>query len=78
MKKLGSKNPKICLVQDKDAKKAVTWILREITKKNLNEVTKFLEKWAKIKANKDTQWVIKEGMKKLSNNGQKQILGLLG
>ncbi len=63
--------------QDKDVKKAVSWMLREITKKNPNEVTKFLEKWAKTKPNKDTKWVIKEGMKKLSNNEQKKILGLL-
>ncbi len=63
--------------QDKDVKKAVSWMLREITKKNPDEVAKFLEKWAKTKPNKDTRWITKEGMKKLSNIEQKKILGLL-
>ena len=66
-----------------DVKKAVSWILREITKKNPDEVSKFLTKWASKPAcrqagpNKDTKWIIKEGMKKLSNNEQKKILKLL-
>jgi len=63
--------------EDKDIKKAVSWILREITKKNLDEVAKFLIKWAKANPSKDAKWVIKDGMKKLSNNEQKKILGLL-
>jgi len=63
--------------KDKDIKKAVSWILREITKKNPDEVAKFLMKWAKANPSKDTKWVIKDGMKKLSNNEQKNILELL-
>ena len=63
--------------EDKDIKKAVSWILREITKKNLDEVAKFLIKWAKANPSKDAKWVIKDGMKKLSNNEQKKILELL-
>ena len=63
--------------KDKDIKKAVSWILREITKKNPDEVAKFLMKWAKANPSKDARWVIKDGMKKLSNNEQKKILGLL-
>ena len=63
--------------KDKDIKKAVSWILREITKKNSSEVAKFLMKWTKANPSKDTKWVIKDGMKKLSNNEQKKILGLL-
>ena len=63
--------------KDKDIKKALSWILREITKKNLDEVAKFLMKWAKANPSKDAKWVIKDGMKKLSNNEQKKILGLL-
>jgi len=62
--------------KDKDIKKAVSWILREITKKNSEEVAKFLMKWVKANPSKDARWVIKDGMKKLSNNEQKKILGL--
>lgn len=64
--------------QDKDIKKAVAWILREITKENPNEVAKFLTEWAKTKLNKDTKWIIKDGMKKLENSKQKEILKLIG
>jgi len=63
--------------EDKDVKKAVSWIIREITKKNPKEVTNFLMKWAKLNPNRDTKWIIKDGMKKLSNEQQKNILGLL-
>ena len=63
--------------KDKDIKKAVSWILREITKKNLDEVAKFLMKWAKANPSKDVRWIIKDGMKKLNNNEQKKILELL-
>ena len=62
---------------DKDVKKAVSWILREITKENSSEVGKFLTKWAKTNPNKDARWIIKDGLKKLSNNEQKKILELL-
>ncbi len=62
---------------ESDVKKAVSWILREITKKNPNEVAKFLTKWAKANPNKDTKWIIKDGIKKLSSKEQKNILGLL-
>ncbi len=60
-----------------DVKKAVSWILREIAKKNPNEVAKFLTKWAKTNPSNNTKWIIKDGMKKLSNDEQKKILGLL-
>ena len=60
-----------------DVKKAVSWILREITKRNPNEVVKFLMKWAKASPSKDTKWIIKDGLKKLSKNEQKRILELL-
>lgn len=60
-----------------DVKKAVSWILREITKKNPDEVVKFLTKWAKTNPSKDTVWIIKDGMKKLSDDEQKNILLLL-
>jgi len=59
--------------KDKDIKKAVSWILREITKKNPVEVAKFLMKWAKVNPGKDAKWIIKDGMKKLGNDEQKKI-----
>lgn len=63
--------------RDKDIKKAVSWILREITKKNPNEVAKFLMKWVKANPSKDAKWIIKDGMKKLRSNEQKEILKLI-
>ena len=63
--------------KDKDIKKAASWILREITKKNPDEVAKFLMKWAKTNPSKDVRWIIKDGMKKLSDDEQKKILELL-
>ncbi len=50
---------------EKDIKKAVSWVLREITKKNPNEVAEFLTRWAKVSPSKDARGIIKEGMKKL-------------
>jgi len=64
--------------KDKDIKKAVSWILREITKKNPDEVAEFLMKWAKANPSKDARWIIKDGMKKLRSNEQKEILKLIG
>jgi len=61
----------------KSGQKAVSWILREITKKNPDEVAKFLTKWAKTNSGKDAKWIIKDGMKKFSDDEQKEILGLL-
>ncbi|MHA1223491.1 MAG: DNA alkylation repair protein, partial [Candidatus Heimdallarchaeaceae archaeon] len=60
--------------KDKDIKKAIAWILREITKKNPDEVAKFLMKWIKKSQSKETKWIIKNGMKKLSEDEQKRIL----
>ena len=64
--------------KDKDIKKAASWILREITKKNPDELAKFLMKWAKANPSKDAKWVIKDGMKKLRSNEQEEILKLIG
>ena len=63
--------------EEPDVKKAVSWILREITKKNPYEVAKFLMKSAKASPSKHTKWIIKDGLKKLSNNEQKMILEML-
>ncbi len=60
-----------------DVKKAISWILREITKKNPKEIVKFLIKWAKSSPNKDTSWMIKDGMKKLPSDKQREISRLL-
>lgn len=63
--------------KDKDIKKGASWILREIIKKNPDEVAEFLMKWAKANPSKDAKWVIKDGMKKLRSNEQKEILKLI-
>ena len=62
---------------EKDIKKAVSWILREITKKNPNEVAEFLTRWAKANPGKDTRWIIKDWMKKLPKEKQTEILAIL-
>ncbi len=50
---------------EKDIKKAVSWVLREITKKNPDGVAEFLTRWAKSNPDKDARWIIKDGMTKL-------------
>jgi 3-methyladenine DNA glycosylase AlkD len=62
---------------EKDIKKAVSWILREITKKNPAEVAEFLTRWAKANPGKDARWIIKDGMKKLPKEKQTEILAIL-
>ncbi len=59
--------------EDKDVKKAFSWILRELTKKNPEGVVKFLTKCAKANPRKDTRWIIKDGMKKLSEDEQEKL-----
>ncbi|MDI6603464.1 MAG: DNA alkylation repair protein [Patescibacteria group bacterium] len=50
--------------EDKDVKKS-NWLgLREVTKKDLELVFEFLQKWAEVK-DKNTKWIMKEGIKKL-------------
>jgi len=63
---------------EKDIKKAVSWILREITKANPAEVEEFLTRWATANPSKDAKWIIKDGMKKLSEEKQTEILTFLG
>jgi 3-methyladenine DNA glycosylase AlkD len=60
--------------EDKDVKKAVAWILREMTKKNADEVAEFLQKWAEGSPGKDARWIIKYGIKKLPKEKQTEIL----
>lgn len=63
--------------RDRDVRKAVAWILREITKGNPDEVAEFLMKWAEANPSKEARWVIENGMKKLDDDKQKRILGSL-
>ena len=63
--------------EEKDIKKAVSWVLREITKKNPNEVAEFLTRWAKTSRGRDARWIIKDGMKKLPKEKQTEILAIL-
>lgn len=62
---------------EKDIKKAVSWVLREITKNNPGEVEEFLTRWAKSNPGKDARCIIKDGMKKLSKEKQTEILTIL-
>ena len=59
--------------KDRDVKKAVGWALREISKKDPESVYNFLTKWAKNKE-KNTASIIKDGMKKLPENLQGELL----
>jgi 3-methyladenine DNA glycosylase AlkD len=61
---------------DKDVKKAVAWILREISKKDKNLVFKFLMEWAKVD-NKNSQWIVRDGMKKLDKVNQEKLKSLM-
>ncbi|MCD6490928.1 MAG: DNA alkylation repair protein [Candidatus Njordarchaeia archaeon] len=58
--------------QDIDVKKAVAWALREISKRDPNAVYKFLTGYLDT-INKDTLWIIREGMKKLPSEFQKKL-----
>jgi len=60
--------------EDKDVKKAVSWILREITKKNPEDVAEFLARWVKANPSRDARWIIKDGMKKLPKKIQEEML----
>lgn len=67
----------IMVDNEKDVKKAVSWILREITKGNPDEVTVFLKKWAQRNPSKHTRWIIKDGMKKLPEKEREKISAIL-
>jgi 3-methyladenine DNA glycosylase AlkC len=45
--------------------------------KNPDEVARFIKKWTKENTDKNTKWIIKDGIKKLSSGEQKKILELL-
>lgn len=50
--------------EDADIKKAISWALREISKRKPEMVRDFLKNYQKSK-DKNTQWIVKEGSKKL-------------
>ena len=62
--------------EDKEVKKAIAWALREITKKDADAVSEFLHEWAKVN-NRNTRWIIREGMKKLSSEEQDRLNALI-
>ena len=63
--------------QDRDVRKAVAWILREMTKGNRDGVAEFLMRWAKANPSREARRVIEQGMKKLTDDEQNRILGSL-
>jgi 3-methyladenine DNA glycosylase AlkD len=67
---------KIMHEKDRDVKKAIGWALREISKKDPKSVFEFLQKWIKVK-DENTEWIIKEGMRKLQKEKQEEIKSLL-
>jgi len=54
-------------------KKGVSWMLRELSKKNRKEMIGLVNKWLKEK-DRNTRLIIKNGIKKLTLNEQKEIL----
>ncbi|NMX21658.1 hypothetical protein C5S30_04335 [ANME-1 cluster archaeon GoMg4] len=62
---------------EKDIKKAVSWVLREITKRNPDDVAEFLTIRAKANPGKDARWIIKDGMKKLPEEKQTEISAII-
>ena len=62
--------------EDKEVKKAIGWALREITKKDGKAVYEFLKKWVES-GDKNTRWIIKEGMKKLDKKYQNELKALM-
>jgi len=50
--------------------------LREIKKKDEKAVFEFSKKWARV-GDKNTRWIIKEGMKKLSEKEQRELKSLM-
>lgn len=56
-------------------RKSVAALLRAISKKNPSFVINLCKKWATLK---NTSWIIKDGMKRLSEEQQKELISLLG
>ena len=61
--------------KNKDVKKSMSWMLREMTKNYKNELVAFVKKWQNAD-NKHTKWIIKHGIKKLPKEEQQKIFYL--
>ncbi len=68
---------KVMEESDKDVRKAIGWALREVSKKDGEAVFEFLKKWARSE-DKNTKWIVREGMKKLPEEQQKQLRTMIG
>jgi len=64
--------------RDSDVKKAVAWVLRDLSERHMARVFKFLLGWAQSDPSRDTVWMIKDGMKKLPADQQQQLVETLG
>ncbi len=66
------------LMEDRepDVKKAVAWALRELARNSPELVFRFLMKWTKNN-DRNTSWIIRNGMKKLEKQKQEKILKIL-
>jgi len=63
--------------RDSDVKKGVAWMLRDLSKHHAARVFKFLLGRAQSDPNRDTVWIIKNGMKKLPADQQQQLVKAL-
>ena len=63
--------------RDSDVKKGTAWILRDLSKRHPAHVFKFLLSWAQSNPNRNTVWIIKNGMKKLPEDQQQQFVEVL-
>jgi len=63
---------------DRDVRRAVEWVLREISKKHPSAVAAFLRRYAQTHPSKRARSTIKQSMKKLSESEQAEILSILG
>lgn len=63
--------------KETDVKKAVSFILRILTPTHQEEVLDILTRWAEQKPDKNTIFIIKDGMKKLPDDDQKKLLATL-
>lgn len=59
-------------------KKAISWILREISKQDHMKIHEYLMCYAKDGADKATKWIIKNGMKNLPRDKQQELIDRLG
>jgi len=57
-------------------KKSVANVLRNASRYNPNFVSKLCQKWALLD-NQNTNWIIKDGIKKLSPEQQEEVLSLI-